>query len=219
MYKKWIISLIVVMSIIVIPVCIEANKQADKKLMIVAHPDDETIFAGKEIMNQSYFIVCITNGDNKIRKTEFQEIIKKSHNEGIILNFPDKTSNQKDDWKTCYKDIEKEIQYYLSLKKWDKVVTHNPDGEYGHIHHKMVNEMVTDLMIKKKQQDKLFYFEPYFKKSQKPSYEPTLTKQELKEKEELFSIYSSQQKTINKLKHITSYEKLIHYTQKDAIFR
>ena len=24
----------------------------------------------------------------------------------------------------------------IDSKDWDKIVTHNPDGEYGHIHHK-----------------------------------------------------------------------------------
>ena len=41
------------------------------KLMIVAHPDDETIWGGGHLLEGGYFVVCITNGENEIRKEEF----------------------------------------------------------------------------------------------------------------------------------------------------
>lgn len=42
---------------------------ADKpeSLMIVAHPDDETIWGGSHLINGNYTVLCITNGNKKKR--------------------------------------------------------------------------------------------------------------------------------------------------------
>ena len=37
-------------------------------VMIVAHPDDETLWGGEQLLKENYLVICITNGDNKIRK-------------------------------------------------------------------------------------------------------------------------------------------------------
>ena len=38
-----------------------------ESLMIVAHPDDETIWGGSHLTNGNYTVLCITNGNNKKR--------------------------------------------------------------------------------------------------------------------------------------------------------
>lgn len=63
-----------------------------KKLMIVAHPDDETIFGGAHISKGGYFIVCLTNRDNSVRRAEFTAMLDLTKNEGVILDFPTKHS-------------------------------------------------------------------------------------------------------------------------------
>lgn len=50
-----------------------------ESLMIVAHPDDETIWGGSHLINGNYTVLCITNGNNKKRKKEFMNVIKKAH--------------------------------------------------------------------------------------------------------------------------------------------
>ena len=44
-----------------------------ESLMIVAHPDDETIWGGSHLINGNYTVLCITNGNNK--KTKKQLIL------------------------------------------------------------------------------------------------------------------------------------------------
>ena len=39
-----------------------------QKLMIVAHPDDETIWGGSHLLKGHYLVVCLTNGNNEKRK-------------------------------------------------------------------------------------------------------------------------------------------------------
>ena len=39
-----------------------------ESLMIVAHPDDETIWGGSHLLKGHYLVVCLTNGNNEKRK-------------------------------------------------------------------------------------------------------------------------------------------------------
>ena len=54
-------------------------------LMIVAHPDDETLWGGAHIADGGYLVVCITNGYNATRSAEFQAVMQASNNVGLIL--------------------------------------------------------------------------------------------------------------------------------------
>ena len=45
-----------------------------KKLMIVAHPDDEVIWGCGHLMSGDYLVVCITNGKNEVRAKEFADV-------------------------------------------------------------------------------------------------------------------------------------------------
>ena len=57
------------------------------KLMVVAHPDDETLWGGAHLTEGGWFVVCLTNGYNEVRKNEFYEVMKESGNIGLILNI------------------------------------------------------------------------------------------------------------------------------------
>lgn len=136
---------------------IESIKKAitDKStsLMIVAHPDDETFWGGTELINGKYFVLCITNGYNKKRSADFEAIIKSTNNQGLILDFKDtilrcKFMKQKD-------LIIEVLRAAICAKDWEKIVTHNPNGEYGHFHHKNISKWVSDLV---KDKSKLYYF-------------------------------------------------------------
>lgn len=72
------------------------HAQEPASLMIVAHPDDETIWGGSHLINGNYTVLCITNGNNKKRKKEFMKVMEKTHSKGIILSFPDKTKGKRD---------------------------------------------------------------------------------------------------------------------------
>lgn len=44
------------------------HAEEPESLMIVAHPDDETIWGGSHLINGNYTVLCITNGNNKKKK-------------------------------------------------------------------------------------------------------------------------------------------------------
>ena len=176
--------------------------------MIVAHPDDETIWGGSHLTNGNYTVLCITNGNNKKRKKEFMKVMEKTHSKGIILSFPDKTKGKRDNWKSCKKDIQREIKKEIDSKDWDQIVTHNPDGEYGHIHHKKVSKYVTMILKKEDKINQLVYFGKYTSKKNKAKlkYEKKLSKKDYNEKLEVIQLYSSQSKVMDHLHHMLPYE-------------
>ena len=52
------------------------NASQYKKVMIVAHPDDETLWGGANLYKDNFFVVCITNAYNLKRSRDFRELIK-----------------------------------------------------------------------------------------------------------------------------------------------
>ncbi|UTY38331.1 PIG-L family deacetylase [Allocoprobacillus halotolerans] len=141
----------------------QAGINESHKLMIVAHPDDETLWGGGHLLDGGWFVVVLTNGYNNQRVKELTNALSISHTHFIILNYPDlKSKKVKDDWNYVQKGMSKDIETLLKYKQWDQVVTHNPKGEYGHIHHKMTNQLVKKLAINLKIYDKLYYFGKFY---------------------------------------------------------
>ncbi len=184
-----------------------------KKLMIVAHPDDETIWGGVHLLEDDYLVVCITNGKNEIRSNEFFQALSHSGDKGLILDYPDKTYGERDDWSHVYDKIERDLSLLLDYQAWELVVTHNPQGEYGHAHHIMTNEMVTNLCKEKKYRE-LFYFGEYYKKKELEKLEdlPESQREDLvkKKTEEMIPEYHSQSKVTDGLSHMFPYENWYH---------
>lgn len=104
------------------------------KLMIVAHPDDETLFGGAELLKHKgeYKVVCLDYGNHMIRHKEFicamekLGVTKWEHWDGE----PYKSS-------TAYNEsiLIPRLERVLGEREWEKVVTHNQGGEYGHYRH------------------------------------------------------------------------------------
>ena len=133
-----------------------------ENLMIVAHPDDETIWGGAHLLSEDYLVVCITCGNDKTRVEEFKQALAISNDQYLMLNYPDKVSGKRDDWKDSKMGITKDLKKIMSLKNWDKIVTHNKEGEYGHIHHKMSHDIVTSIFDNGSVKGRLYFFGKYF---------------------------------------------------------
>lgn len=183
-------------------------------IMITAHPDDEAIFGGNHLYKDHYLVVCVTAGTNPKRVKELKNVINHYQDSCIMLGYPDKTLGKRDNWDNCYGKIYQDLSSILKKKDFKMIVTHNPDGEYGHIHHKMVSKMVTDIASKSNMN--LYYFNHYYTKKQLESLpqKPKLSQEESQQKlKVLLKYYPSQKKVVEHLKHILPYEQLI--PQKD----
>jgi LmbE family N-acetylglucosaminyl deacetylase len=156
--------------------------------MITAHPDDEALFGGAELLSHSkeYKVIVVEEYHDKIRRKEFKESMK-------FIGI-----KEYEHW-TGYKggeDYHREKLIYellraLRERKWIKIVTHNKVGEYGHPRHRALHEILNhlrpdilwqfdkgsdrlsqDLLLKKRdllkvyksQKDVLDWFSPWYEK-------------------------------------------------------
>ena len=180
-------------------------------LMIVAHPDDETLWGSEELINNRYLVVCITCGTNKKREKEIEQALKISKDRLIVLDKPDKVKGKRSDWKHYKKQIELELSYVMKKKKWNNIVTHNPEGEYGHIHHKMTNKLVTKV-YNKNHNGTLKYFGKYYSKKR---IDQNKGAREIPEdiydtKMEMIDVYKSQSFIKSMFNQMYKYENLVN---------
>lgn len=185
-------------------------------LMIVAHPDDETLWGGIELMNENYLVLCITNGklSGNIRYKEMNNVMEKTNDKCIILSYPDAYKLKRVNWeKAGVSDyIKSDIETVITYKKWKKIVTHNPEGEYGHIHHKLTSKFTTELYNKDINEDNLYYFAKYYDKNhlyKVKEHLPQLTEEQVEKKMDLLDIYASQSGAFVKYGQMIKYEKLV----------
>jgi len=190
------------------------NASQYRKLMIVAHPDDETLWGGANLFKYRYFVVCLTNGFNLKRANDFKKLLKLTNNSGIILNYPDSQDKIRDDWSEVKTGLLKDLSKLLNYQNWDKIVTHGPDGTTGHIHHKKTCKYVTQIAKKYNKYNNLYYFGKFYKKEKIPKYLPRINDEELSYKKKEINIYKSVIKTIHKFwYHFLPYENWIKATK------
>ena len=63
------------------------NASKYQNVMIVSHPDDETLWGGVNLYKDKYFVVCLTNGFNLKRANDYRQLLKFTKNDGIIYPY------------------------------------------------------------------------------------------------------------------------------------
>ena len=111
-------------------------------LMVVAHPDDDAIFAHflqKQLSWLNWVVVCATYNENTERGKELLSYQKQFNSKVIFLDFPDGDG----DITKCPFSFLDLIKKLNNLKITPKLrITHNNIGEYGHAQHRMVSDAV-----------------------------------------------------------------------------
>jgi LmbE family N-acetylglucosaminyl deacetylase len=125
------------------------SKNSKSIAVIVAHPDDETLWAGGTILKHRFnkwFVVCLCRASDKERSERFYNTLKLLNAEGIMGDLDDGP----DQHPLKVGQMEKEILRLLPTTHFDLILTHNCTGEYTrHLRHEEVNKAVLRLWNKK----------------------------------------------------------------------
>lgn len=113
--------------------------------VIVAHPDDETLWAGGTLLSHPAwhcFIVSVCRGSDKDRAPRFENVLKILGATGAMGDLDD--GPEQDPLAEIM--VKSTILALLPVKKFDLVITHNPNGEYTrHLRHEEVSKAVIEL--------------------------------------------------------------------------
>lgn len=168
------------------------------KLMIVAHPDDEVIFGGAHLLHQSCWkIICVTNGERERRAKEFASVMQKVGAEYEMWNFRDTYSTHFD-----RAGLKQRLRDTLRESSFKRIVTHGLKGEYGHPQHRVIAQIVDDLV-----EDHLYTFAIGDKR---------LKGTVIDQKWELIKMYRSQRHTIRDLRHDDGLDR---YIERESFIR
>lgn len=102
--------------------------------VVVAHPDDESLWcAGAVIREKADVICCTVPRRDPERAIRFFDAVRELGGYPILIPFVESPP----DMPIPHLDA-------LDLSKYEKVYTHNAQGEYGHLHHKQIHEHVLE---------------------------------------------------------------------------
>jgi len=121
-------------------------KTGERALVIVAHPDDETIWLGGTILKHPrvrWTIFSLCRASDPDRAPKFWRVCKFFGAKGIMTNLEDEG---KLGVKIAVPISKKLILTNLLNKKFDYIFTHGANGEYGHPRHKSIHRAVVELV-------------------------------------------------------------------------
>lgn len=184
------------------------------KLMVVAHPDDESLFAGNLLLaKKGWLVVCLTGGSKRCqwgaksrlrpysfrpdRATEFKNAMNYVNASYILYDYEDGPFGY------VFPGMEEELEEILTKYPIQEIYTFPKDGITGHRQHKNVHNLVDKVLDNIENKES---FHNYFK-----LYHFNIGKihtpiDRWEKKKELLDLYVSQRATIDKYRPMAKYE-------------
>lgn len=118
------------------------DKKSKSVAIIVAHPDDETLWAGGTILSHpewDCFIISLCRKSDTDRAPKFDRVLDVLGAKGIMGDLDDGPAQAP----VSEKDVEEAILELLPKWHFDLVITHSIDGEYTkHLRHSEIGKAV-----------------------------------------------------------------------------
>lgn len=118
------------------------QKNPQAVVVIVAHPDDETLWTGGTILSQpswNWFIITLCRASDRDRAPKFFQALEALGVEGRIGDLDDSPEQKP----LAADEVQGAILRLLPQKHFDLVVSHNPAGEYTrHLRHEEIGRAV-----------------------------------------------------------------------------
>lgn len=113
----------------------ELKLKTGQALVIVAHPDDETIWMGGTILENpqlDWTIFALCRASDPDRAPKFQKVCRHYGAPAIIADLEDEAIMNVNE---SILKIQKIIKQKIGNKSFDYIFTHGPKGEYSHPRH------------------------------------------------------------------------------------
>jgi LmbE family N-acetylglucosaminyl deacetylase len=179
------------------------KKKQINRLVFVAHPDDESIWCSEKLDNKTHIVVVFGLSRlgleiAKLRKNEFKNAMEIAGCSYEIWNYPEKVRNLQ------YDSIEENILKVLAnFKNIEEIYTHNEFGEYGHMDHIRLHNIMKNIFRKYYNTGKspeIYKFYPNLNYSSEDRFENVPFAEESEKRRKLFDCYKSQ--TMQKYRNI-----------------
>ncbi len=132
-------------------------------LVVVAHPDDETIWMGGTLLSHSKdwdtTIISLCRKHDKDRAPKFYKACKEYNAKGFMSDLEDEELGY-----VAEEEVIERVKKF-SEKEYDIIFTHGKNGEYGHPRHVLVNKAMNKMFDKDLLKAKEIYYFDYKKKS------------------------------------------------------
>jgi|SRR6188768_573290 len=115
--------------------------------LLVAHPDDETLWAGGTLLSESHwsaFVGCACRKSDADRAPKFQRVLAQLQARGQMADLDDGPEQLP----LADECVEQALLSCLPERGFDRIVTHSPRGEYTrHLRHEEVARAVLRLWL------------------------------------------------------------------------